>query len=498
MQAELALNENPFLGAVKRIDHAVHTLQARFALLALDMQGIKEIGAVVSEQFEKVREQFEMGKLLMNLHGQTGQSVADLVILRQAFVNAGLGADDVGGKLNKFQKAIAGLNEDGEKTDHVLAQLGTSVKAMADMSAIQQIETLQKGFAGVRSQADRVLIATKLFGKTGGNLLALFTDPEALRIARSQVGGMAETMQKSAELFRRLAHDVESVKIKFDQFWVGVASGVAPALAQLAHSLEHLDFTGVGRTVGHAVAAFIQLASVVRQLLPLVAGLAAQFAFVRMGAMFTAFARVATISFASIATAGVSAARAIYAAFGPVGIAVAAASAAFMYVHDRKAKVRQTNEAVRGVREERREQIHGDEEALKGLKKEDDRKHMAVDLAEQLKRVQERIHNVNEEFSNIGKAGQDKIRGALEKWAAQLKSLQSALKTAPLHPDPLFSLSKDTPIASRRRAAGGGRLGGMGGDPVVTELRRQTTILQQIRDFGKVGTVRPLMRTTDY
>ena len=498
MEASLTVKENPFLAAMQRVEGAVRSLQARFAVLALDLQGVQQAGAMFSAQFEKVRERFDMGKQLINLHNQTGQSVADLVILRQAFVNAGLGADDVGGKLNKFQKAIAGLNEDGEKTDHVLNELGTSVKAMSMMTAIQQIEALQKGFAGVRSQEDRVLLATKLFGKTGGSLLALFTSPEALSTARQQVGGMAETMQQSAELFRRLSEDVESVKIKFEQFWVGVASGVAPALSQVSHALSQLDFTSVGKMVGKVVAAFIELASVLRKLWPLLAGMAAQFAFVRMGALFTSLAGVARISFSAIASAGVSAARAIWSAFGPLGLAVAAASAAYMYFSDRAAAPGRENAAVGGISVEQKAQISGDQDAIKGLKKEEDRKKMAATLAEQLKAVQERMRNVNEEFSNLGDEGRGKIVQALAQWGIQLNKLKLALHAAPLHPDPLFALTKDTPIASRRRAAGGGRLGGIGGDPVVSELRRQTHLLQRIADGGKSASTRPAMHATAY
>jgi hypothetical protein len=486
MKAELELNANPFVASAQRINRAVENMQARFAVLSLDMQGVKEVFSAVAEQFEHVKEQFEMGAQLANLKEQTGQSVADLVVLRQAFVNAGLGADDVGGKLNRLQKALAGLNENGEKTEGVLKELGTSVQALGGMSAIKQIETLQGGFAKVKSQADRVLLAQKLFGKSGGELLALFANPETLAKAKQQTGGLAQTMDRNAEKFREIAESLESVKIKMDQFWAGVAEGVAPALAGVANSIVKLDFTEIGRSVGIAVAAFMELASALKNLIPLFAGFAvgSSLGFLKtLPSLLTLIAgRFAVMS--EVATASGAAMKA---AFGPVGIAVAAAVEGFMYLQGRSSKMNRESSAMGEIGAERSTYGKDESAAIRGVDSEESRSAIAEDLAKKLGEVKERMAGVNKEFADLGKDGQARIRESLEAWALQIQNFQRILSHASLHPapdtgEPIFSHHQ---VSSRVRAGGGiyqGIRGVRAGDPVLSETRRTNVILMRIHD----------------
>ncbi len=75
--------------------------------------------------FDKSRQtrQPPRGERFSDLSAQTGQTVSDLVVLEQAFVNAGLGADINAEQLGRFQKALSGMNEEGGKTTRCSASL---------------------------------------------------------------------------------------------------------------------------------------------------------------------------------------------------------------------------------------------------------------------------------------------------------------------------------------------------------------------------------------
>lgn len=214
---------------------------------------------------------------VMNLGGQlhdvslaTGETAGSLVILREAFSEAGLGADSVGGYLLKMQKALNGMNEDGEDASKVFKTLGVSVTELKSLDAIGQFQALQKGFAGITDQAQRVQIARDLLGKGGGKALALLGDPEVLDDARKRAGPLADIMDKNADSFDKLGDVVESLKLNFQEFFGGLLSKLAPELTKIADALGNIDFTGFGETVGALVTPFVRLLTVLGELAPLI------------------------------------------------------------------------------------------------------------------------------------------------------------------------------------------------------------------------------------
>ncbi|MDR3406385.1 MAG: hypothetical protein P4L99_28125 [Chthoniobacter sp.] len=262
IRADLQLNCDKFLGSIKTVNEAIESLHHHALALAGGFEGLKLGAEAVSEQFEKMSEAIELGAQLQDLSSSTGQSVGDLIVLRQAFTNAGLGADAVQPALRGLSKALSGLNEDGEPTKAVFDKLGVSIHALRAMTAVQQIATLQAAFREMPNAADRAKAAMDLFGKSGMSMLAVLRDPEAIDIAREQVGDLGTTLQDNAQAFKEIEDAVNGLKLKFTQFYAGVASGVAGPGGQALRDLSKLDFTAVGNSIGNLIGKVLELAAV--------------------------------------------------------------------------------------------------------------------------------------------------------------------------------------------------------------------------------------------
>jgi len=216
------------------------------------------------------RETLDLGGKLNDLSLQTGEAVGDLVILRQAFENAGLGADATGDFLLKLQDSIAGVNEDGKSTAGALKALGLGAASLRGMGGLEQVAALQKGFEGIADQAQRVAVARDLLGKSGGKSLALLGDGEALAQARQQAGPLADVMQRNVATFDKLGDVLNGLKLNSQEFFAGALEAIAPKATNIAQALGSIDFVGFGRGAGQFINVLLDLANVLMSLAPVI------------------------------------------------------------------------------------------------------------------------------------------------------------------------------------------------------------------------------------
>ena len=183
-----------------------------------------------------IKDVLDLAGNLSDLRAQTGQSESDLLTLRQAFINAGLGSEVTGEMVNKVQNALA----------------GTSLESA---STVEQIAALQKEFAGIHDPVARTTRAYELFGKAGGKMLRILGDPTALDTARQQVGGLGETMTRYAADMDSLGDAIGGLKTKQQQFFAAMLSSGLPQLNDSIEKLNQLDLTNLGNTAGVAAGA---------------------------------------------------------------------------------------------------------------------------------------------------------------------------------------------------------------------------------------------------
>lgn len=247
IRADATLDAGGFLLGLKTMDSGVLRLVNTCRSFTTILPGLSAIiGAVAA-----FKATIDLGGNLTDLSLQTGQSVADLMILQQAFKNAGLSADQVRPLLQKFQANLADATEKGGDAESALSKLGLTAGALRSGSALEQFEKIQEGLRGVTDQAERAQVLRDLFGKRGGGqLLSVLGDPEAFASARRQLGGLPGLIQQMAPAFDAIGDAIGAFTIKFQQFTAGALSYVGPALADIFTTLSEIDFTGLGEGVG--------------------------------------------------------------------------------------------------------------------------------------------------------------------------------------------------------------------------------------------------------
>ena len=354
---------------------------ARVAVATISVQGAFAAAnaalAPFQAAFSAVKDSLDLGGHLSDVSAQTGIAVSDLVVLRQAFENAGVGADGVGPAINRLQKALGGVNEDGEPTNKALAALGISMGELQSLNPAEQFSRVSAAIAGIPDITERAATAMGIFGRKGGEMMALFQDSSAMDVARQQVGGLAETMGANASRFDAISDALGAANLKGQQLAAGFTSAIAPALEEIGNALNATDLTGLGESLGEIAATAIRFGQALSAMIPKILGVVAAMALYRSGfdakvvsamsnigpAATRAFAQVrvalATMNFSSVGTAartafagiGMAARGAALAIKGAlistgIGILIAGIAAAIEVVIG---KIQQAKEAIRAA-----------------------------------------------------------------------------------------------------------------------------------------------------
>ena len=201
----------------------------------------------VAEGFvEGVKSISEYAARMEDLSASTGQSVEDVIVLGQAFRNAGLGSESVGQSLFLLQKALGGMNEEGLPTAKVFERLGLSIDELKNISATEALAQISAAIASLPTQADQARAAMEMFGRSGRGMLAVLKDTEGLEIARTQIGGLAANVGGSAQDLKKFGDAIASLDLKSKQFFAGFAAGVAGDLKSAADAINAIDLSPFG------------------------------------------------------------------------------------------------------------------------------------------------------------------------------------------------------------------------------------------------------------
>jgi len=185
----------------------------------------------------------DLGGQFSDMRAQTGASVKSLVLLSQAFDDAGIGGENTASIINKMQKSIEGGGDAFEK-------LGINIAALKQMSPDKQLEAIGKAIIKLPTAAMQTAAAMEVFGKSGGKMLTLFKDDKALANAALILGSMPQILDRNADSFDGLSDKIGNTAKKLDAFGVGLAEKVAPLLDPILDKLLAIDTAKIGQGLG--------------------------------------------------------------------------------------------------------------------------------------------------------------------------------------------------------------------------------------------------------
>jgi hypothetical protein len=215
-----------------------------------ELMRLAGVAGTLGTALEGMKNALEVGSALTVLSARTGESIQSLVVMQRAFETAGVGADMMGIMVNRLQKAISGVNEMGKNTKGAFAALGLSPEELQGLGFDEQLKKLAAGFQQINDPAQRAAIAMDLFGREGGQMLALLTKRGLLTDAADDVGRYAERMQNLAPRFKEVEDKLSLMKDRLKEMWAVALEQLLPVLSKVGDLIKGLNLAPVGAALG--------------------------------------------------------------------------------------------------------------------------------------------------------------------------------------------------------------------------------------------------------
>jgi hypothetical protein len=250
--ASLSLRDQGFKASLKNAKKSLDSFAdgvasfAKGAVLAAPVAAFAGLTA-------SMKSAIDAGGELNDMMARTGAEGEGLFVMQKAFENAGLAASQVPQALNRMQKALAGVNTEGEPTNKAFEKLGLSVSDLIAQDPVAAFKSIQKSISAIEDPAQRTAIAMELFGKSGGEMLAVLTDSGAFEQAAMQVGGLGKTLADNAAALDAVGDSLGQVGIKFQQIGAEVAASLLPQMQDLGEKINGLDFSSIGQGIGDLI-----------------------------------------------------------------------------------------------------------------------------------------------------------------------------------------------------------------------------------------------------
>jgi hypothetical protein len=212
------------------------------------------LGAVIAG----VQKALEKGAGLKQLSDQTGENIGNLYRLQQGFKAEGLDAGSVGTTLFMLNKALGGINDNGEPTAAVFSQMGLSIEQLKKLNAPQQLMAI----AGQLNRLDAssaTSAAGKIFGRYNAReFLQLSRNADEFADALRRGGVQAAIFDRYGRTFEKLEILAGQLKEKLGGIFVGIAAGIGPGLENILKMLNGIDLSKIGAGIGTFITALTQ------------------------------------------------------------------------------------------------------------------------------------------------------------------------------------------------------------------------------------------------
>jgi hypothetical protein len=165
----------------------------------------------------------KLGGELSDLAARTGISARALITLRQAFNDAGAGADSVGSTINRLQKTIYEAATAGGAASDAIVDLGLSTAALTKLAPEEQFSQVAAAISKIENPAQRSAAAMAIFGKSGAELLPLFADGGALDAARTALGALPDVLGRNIGILDSISDRIDRLGLKATQLFAGIS-----------------------------------------------------------------------------------------------------------------------------------------------------------------------------------------------------------------------------------------------------------------------------------
>jgi hypothetical protein len=195
----------------------------------------------------------EMGDEMKNLAGRTGASIPFLTDLQKLLKNSGVSSMSGAVALQNMQRALTGVNADGEPTNDMLARLKLNVDDLMKMTPEQQFMIIGKAISNLSTSAEQTAASFSIFGRAGASLKGVFKEAGFAELGTKQ-SQLGVSLAKNADNFSKISAKLRDSGSFFRGFFVEMAGAIAPSILELFKFFEGGDMlSGFGAKLGEQI-----------------------------------------------------------------------------------------------------------------------------------------------------------------------------------------------------------------------------------------------------
>jgi hypothetical protein len=195
----------------------------------------------------------ELGDEMKNLAGRTGASIPFLFDLQKLLKNSGISSMSGATALLNMQRALTGVNADGEPTNDMLARLNLNVDELMKMTPEQQFLRIGSAISKLSTSAEQTAASFSIFGRAGASLKGIFKEAGFAELGTKQ-SQLGQSLAKNADNFSKISAKLRDSGEFFRGFFVEMAGAVAPSILELFKLFEGGDMlAGFGAKLGEQI-----------------------------------------------------------------------------------------------------------------------------------------------------------------------------------------------------------------------------------------------------
>jgi hypothetical protein len=256
LTAFLSLNASAFAQGIKSARSSVKNLENHVRSGSDGMKGaFSQIGGAAKAGFATVaanataaftsisvaaKAAMDDGGRISDVMAQTGASGRNLIVLEQAFKNAGIAAEKVPRALGKMQRSIVQASEGSKTASASFAKLGIHAQDLVGKDAVESFRILSEAIAALPTPTQRAAAAMEIFGRSGADLMAVINDPSAWGEAADVASAYGEIIDRNADRFDRVSDALGNFNVLLKQAGAIAAETMLPQLEAMVALLPEL------------------------------------------------------------------------------------------------------------------------------------------------------------------------------------------------------------------------------------------------------------------
>lgn len=246
-QTELEKTNQKLLGFQKRTTSSLSSIERDFKSFGSMLKGAF---ATVGVAFltNSIHQAIEFGDEIGKAAEKAGIGAAQMSELAHAAKTADVELADLSTSIRKMQIAISQAVGGNKTLQKTFRAIGVDARAIKDIAPDEAFERIADGIAGIENPANRARAATELLGKSGAELLPLFSRGAAgIREAREEAVRLGTALSDADVQRLQEADDaIKALRQSFSGLATTLTAEVAPVLATVLNGMRAYvsgDFT---------------------------------------------------------------------------------------------------------------------------------------------------------------------------------------------------------------------------------------------------------------